>query len=71
MTPLKREVFKISEVAHLTGRERTSIRELMDQGVLKAKDQNEGRRKEDGSPYAPRWAISRESVEKFIGKELP
>jgi hypothetical protein len=71
MTPLKRQIFKISEVAYLIGRERTSIRELMDQGILKATDLNAGRRREDGTPVAPRWAITRESLEKFIGKELP
>jgi len=71
MTPLKRELFTITEVAWMSGHDRRYIRQLMDEGRLKARDLNEGRRKGDGSPYAPRWAISRESVEKFIGKELP
>ena len=43
----------------------------MDEGRLKAKDHNEGRRKEDGSPRRPIWRITRESIEKFMGMAIP
>jgi len=58
---------KVSEAATALNVSKRTIYRLMGCKRLKAVDINEGRRYEDGRPFAPCWRIPQKEIDRILG----